>query len=357
MVDMGALVERKLLAGQWWRLASMSLLHAGVGHWGLNLAVLLGLGPFLERRLGSARFTVLYVAAALAGAASSAVLVGGLSVGASGALWGLMTALVTVTIVARRAGARLEKQVALRFALIALFLNLINSFRPGVDWAAHVGGGATGVLFALLLQRRPERPRAASDSGRWGIVALAAAALYLSALAIAVAAGRPWRLVGDVEYRLSAPSGSGVRLELPTTLSQSVQPWVVPGSRGYRFGDGYGPVELALTLYAPGPGLRDERLSAELAALRRSLATLPHGASEITLRPATAQVASRWVTSASYGLANGDALQIALVVEGDEHWRVEAVTRRAFREAYRGVARHVALSLERAPVAGDMSGG
>jgi membrane associated rhomboid family serine protease len=131
--------------GQWFRLFSAIFLHAGWLHIGFNLYVLFILGPPLERVLGHGRFLTLYLLSGLGGSVASYWFspLNTLSVGASGAIFGLMTAWVVV-------GRRLDRDVSQVLVLLGINVAL-GFFIGGVDWRAHLGGAATGALVALVL--------------------------------------------------------------------------------------------------------------------------------------------------------------------------------------------------------------
>jgi len=150
LIRLGGLVPDLVRAGQWWRLLSCTVLHGSFMHFALNAYVLLALGSSVERLLGARRFLVLYWLSAIAGSASSAFLTSHtLSVGASGALWGLLGAEAALAF---RPQALLPKVVvasARQTTVVNLGINLVNSFRPHVDMAAHLGGGVAGALLML----------------------------------------------------------------------------------------------------------------------------------------------------------------------------------------------------------------
>jgi membrane associated rhomboid family serine protease len=140
------------LDGQWFRLISSIFLHAGWLHIAFNMYVLYILGPPLEQLLGHGRFLALYLLSGLGGAVASYWFSGlnTLSVGASGAIFGLMAAWIVV-------GRRLNRDVSQ--ILVLLGINVAIGFVvSGIDWRAHLGGAVTGALVALLLMtgRGPE---------------------------------------------------------------------------------------------------------------------------------------------------------------------------------------------------------
>ena len=92
-------------SGQWWRLLTVMVLHGGLLHWAFNSWALWAFGPTLEGMLGWARFLALYVGAGLVGAgASFAFNQTTLGVGASGAIFGLLGALIAYFFRRRKQG-------------------------------------------------------------------------------------------------------------------------------------------------------------------------------------------------------------------------------------------------------------
>lgn len=141
----GMLPVQIAFAGEWWRLVTAAFLHGSFLHIAFNMYVLFALGPTLERILGHTRYLILYVLAALGGGVASYAFsdVATLSVGASGAIFGLMGALVV-------AGRRLRYDVTQ--VLVLLVVNVVIGFiSPGVDWRAHLGGLLTGAAVAAVM--------------------------------------------------------------------------------------------------------------------------------------------------------------------------------------------------------------
>ena len=130
------------LFGEWYRLLTAAFLHGSFLHIAFNMYVLFALGPTLERVLGHARFLILYLVAALGGSVASYTFSDPrtVSVGASGAIFGLMGALIV-------AGRRLKWDITQ--VLVLLGINVVIGFlSPDVDWRAHFGGLVVGALVA-----------------------------------------------------------------------------------------------------------------------------------------------------------------------------------------------------------------
>jgi membrane associated rhomboid family serine protease len=184
--EWGALVVRAraggelvgLAEGEWWRLLSAAFLHHGIFHLGMNMLILYWIGTPLEMALGRARYLTIYFVSALAGSAGALLLSpGAITVGASGAIFGIFGA----ALVLERQGI-----YALGGSIIGLIvLNLIITFTiPGISIGGHLGGFAGGALGMLALSRFG---RAHAVYGRPGPVGFAGiAAVGLLSLAIAV---------------------------------------------------------------------------------------------------------------------------------------------------------------------------
>ncbi len=141
------------LDDQWYRLMTSAFLHGGILHVAFNMLVLIMIGPVLELVLGHVRFLALYLLAAFGGAVASYCFspVATISVGASGAIFGLMGALLV-------AGRRLKYDITQ--VAILLGVNLVIGFLPGtgVDWRAHLGGLVTGAAVAFVLAHPGKLP-------------------------------------------------------------------------------------------------------------------------------------------------------------------------------------------------------
>ena len=141
--------------GQGWRLLSSTFLHLGIFHLALNMLALLVVGPNLERIYGNSFFLGLYGLCGLSGSLCSALYDSIVSVGASGALFGVFGAALVLSWRYRK-----EWPVGFRHRVGAGMLPMIvynllyGYFADGVDNAAHLGGLAAGVVFGLLV--RPE---------------------------------------------------------------------------------------------------------------------------------------------------------------------------------------------------------
>lgn len=160
------LIGVAVAAGEWWRLLTAPFLHAGLWHVGLNMFALWVLGGVLEPLLGRGRFLMVYLASALGGAVASYAFSnpGAVSVGASGAVFGLLGGLV----VALR---RLNRDVSGVIALLLINVALGFVF-PNIDWRAHLGGLVVGALVTAAFAYAPARYRDAAAWATLGVVLL-----------------------------------------------------------------------------------------------------------------------------------------------------------------------------------------
>ena len=170
-----------LLRREPWRLVMACFLHGSLIHIGFNMLVLMDIGPFVEELYGSARYLFLYLATGVAGYLLSATL-GHFSVGASGALMGLVGLMLAVTT--RRGGAYMQM---LRGQLLRwlLYIFVLGILMPGIDNAAHLGVLASGFLLGhIVADRQPASPAERKRAYALGWTAgLAIAASFAAMLA------------------------------------------------------------------------------------------------------------------------------------------------------------------------------
>jgi membrane associated rhomboid family serine protease len=157
LAGLGGLWGPAVAAGQWWRLITAGFLHSGLLHLGFNMAALFVLGSPLEARLGHLRFTALYLASLLAGSLGALLASPGqLTVGASGAIFGLLGAIIV--------GQRVSGISARASGMVPLLIiNLVFTVVvPGISIGGHLGGLAGGFICgAILFNRRLQGRRSA----------------------------------------------------------------------------------------------------------------------------------------------------------------------------------------------------
>lgn len=154
LIETGAMYGPLVWQGQTWRMASALFLHGGALHIGLNLFALWQAGALLERLYGHRTYLFIYLGAGLAGSAASLwwkpeVL----SVGASGAIFGLYGALLAYLLCQRgRVPVTLTRELRSSATAFIGFSLFAGFSMPGIDNAAHIGGliggGVLGAGFA-----------------------------------------------------------------------------------------------------------------------------------------------------------------------------------------------------------------
>lgn len=148
----GALEGSAVARGEVWRLVSATFLHGGVDHLFGNAVMFYIVGIGLEHALGTRQMLRVYAAAGLGGSMLSALLNAGPSVGASGAIFGVMTGLVAVLHRHRDRIMVRERRIALVLALLAGWSLLQGAFTPYIDNWAHLGGALVGFWIAWKLE-------------------------------------------------------------------------------------------------------------------------------------------------------------------------------------------------------------
>ena len=143
------------LEGQWWRLLSSTFIHGGIIHLALNMQCLWQLGKLTERLYGNWTFLLLYILSGLGGSVASLWWnPNTLSVGASGAIFGVAGGLVAFLYLGKLPLPRGATQSILSSTLVFVGYNLLYGFTStGIDNAAHIGGLVTGALVGALLTR------------------------------------------------------------------------------------------------------------------------------------------------------------------------------------------------------------
>lgn len=192
-----ALDKQALAAGELYRLFSVTLVHANLIHLLLNMYFLYLLGPIVERAWGAAWFGLFYLATAAAASTASFLVSPNISVGASGAVFGLVGVLIAATRVHHPVFDRQGRAIVPQLVTIVA-INLVFGFvMAGIDNAAHIGGLVAGLwLGAFVAPGRVKTMRdfwhAGADgegAGRSRVIGLVGTVVLIGALAVALAAG------------------------------------------------------------------------------------------------------------------------------------------------------------------------
>ncbi len=140
-----ALFAPNVSNGQWWLLITAGFLHGSILHLFFNAYILWVVGGQLENIVGSIKFTIIYFVSLLGGSLASYLFspFGSYSVGASGAIFGLMGAMLVV-------GRKIQIDISQITTLV--LINVVLGFViSGIDWRAHLGGLAAGALVTWVL--------------------------------------------------------------------------------------------------------------------------------------------------------------------------------------------------------------
>ncbi len=149
LIKWGANFKPLTTDGEWWRLLTSIFLHAGFLHLANNMIALFFIGPFLETSIGSKKFMIIYLMTGLIASITSLLYHDAMvSVGASGAIfgmYGLLVALMILRYIDKNLTAILRVSVA-----IFIGLNLIMGLGGGIDMAAHLGGLISGFVIGII---------------------------------------------------------------------------------------------------------------------------------------------------------------------------------------------------------------
>ena len=163
LMRLGALMPYPAEISQPWRFVTACFLHANLMHIFFNMWVLVDLGPVVEELYGSARYLYLYIVCGIGGyilsMLSPFILIlrvlhlasGGFSIGASGAIVGLIGVLLAITYRRRSAGMQMLREQVWRWII---YLAIWGFMFPGIDNMAHLGGGITGFFLASIMMDR-----------------------------------------------------------------------------------------------------------------------------------------------------------------------------------------------------------
>ncbi len=153
VLGLGAKVNQAIVAGQFWRLATAMFLHVDLLHIAFNSYALLIFGPQVERPYGRLRFLLMYFISGLAGSAFSFLLSPYDSVGASGAIFGLVGVMGAYLYRYRKQLTTGKARLTNVLSIVAY--NLLYGFMVrGVDNWAHIGGLLAGLALGWFLAPR-----------------------------------------------------------------------------------------------------------------------------------------------------------------------------------------------------------
>lgn len=186
----GAKINEYIFLGEWWRLITATFLHADVLHIAFNAYALYIFGTQVEALFGYGRFSIVYLLSGISGSVFSFAFNPNPAVGASGAIFGLVGAMLVYLYRHRVLFGERGKRY-LRDIVLVAGINLLLGLRSGIDNWGHVGGFICGIVLAWLIGPIYEVVRTSLDqamisdtnplnAGRW---------LAIFAIVLALVAG------------------------------------------------------------------------------------------------------------------------------------------------------------------------
>lgn len=160
--------------GAWWQLMTSVFTHVEIWHLALNMLAVFILGPMLEGIVGRTRFLAVYL---ISGLASSALVMWlssefSSTVGASGAIFGLLGALL---VVARK--ARVNSQWLVQNLVLGVVITVVGW--RFISWQGHLGGLVGGALAAAVVAYAPQARRSLVQWVGLGVLAVVLVVLAL----------------------------------------------------------------------------------------------------------------------------------------------------------------------------------
>jgi rhomboid protease GluP len=237
---------------EWWRLLAATGLHGGLLHLMLNVWAFWNAGALTERLFGNWAFLFIYVSSAIGGSIASLHWnQAAVSVGASGAVFGVYGALLAFVLTNRSAlppsAAQGLRTTTLGFIVLNLLIGLTLPF---VDNSAHAGGLVVGFVGGWLLERDVRQP------------AVGRSLRIVAALGLTTVAG-------GAAATLRARLGPESEAALANQANASVERLLAEGTSRLRRGDAFGAIRVfdkALAQHPQQPDALTARATAHLAA-------------------------------------------------------------------------------------------
>ena len=169
--------------GEWWRLITAMFLHGGIFHIFMNLWCLVDLGPTAESLFTRTKLTVLYLVTGVVGFSFSLWWSGGISIGASAPVLGLIGVLIGVSFHHGGLGKVYRAQLW-RWVIYIGVLGIIGPYLGfgGIDNAAHFGGLTAGFLLGYLV---PEgEPETRQSEIIWDSLSILSVLIFAASFAL-----------------------------------------------------------------------------------------------------------------------------------------------------------------------------
>ncbi len=154
LIALGAKVNSLIAAGEYWRLLTCMFLHGGLIHLAVNMYSLYAVGPVIEGFFGKKKYLAIYFIAGICSSLLSFYMTPEVSVGASGAIFGVLGACLVFAV---KMKDRIGKQF-LTNVVTVIAVNLFLGFSVSmVDNFGHIGGLAGGIASSFLLFKKKKQ--------------------------------------------------------------------------------------------------------------------------------------------------------------------------------------------------------
>lgn len=154
LIKLGAKYNELISQGEYYRFITSMFLHGGLLHVALNMYSLYSIGPLIEKVFGKAKYLIIYFVSGITGSIFSFLFSNSVSIGASGAIFGLLGAALIFAFKVRNVSGK----EFLRSVASVIVINLFIGFTlPNIDNYAHLGGLTGGVIATLLLSMIKQR--------------------------------------------------------------------------------------------------------------------------------------------------------------------------------------------------------
>lgn len=152
LLEWGANRRQETSGGDWWRLLASMFLHGGFMHLVLNISGLVIASFILEPLLKWRKYLILYLVSGLCGSLTSIWWYPNIiSVGASGAIFGLFGAILSMFSIT--SSPKNDNKGLLWMIGVFVGINLLWGLTGGIDNAAHIGGLISGSIIGIVLYK------------------------------------------------------------------------------------------------------------------------------------------------------------------------------------------------------------
>lgn len=147
LLEVGGLVQFNVVHGEWYRLISSMFLHFNFEHILMNMLSLFIFGKIVESIIGSWRMLIIYIISGLYGNfVSLSFNTTTISVGASGAIFGLIGSIFVIMYLSKNFNKKMIGQLLIALVVLIVF----SLFMSNINIMAHLGGFISGVLITLI---------------------------------------------------------------------------------------------------------------------------------------------------------------------------------------------------------------